>query len=68
MIFEEHQTGMLDCLGQVWTWVSGESVAAATLVGVWANVIQCRSSNSRIECKSSNQRIECKSSNARIET
>ena len=31
MIFEEHQTGMLDCLGQMWTWVTADSPEAGSV-------------------------------------
>jgi hypothetical protein len=27
MNLEQHQGGMLECLGQMWTWVSGEAEA-----------------------------------------
>jgi hypothetical protein len=36
----------------------GAGAGAATLVGRWSNVIDCRSANQRIDCQSSNQRID----------
>lgn len=55
----EYGTGTSDYLGQMWTWVSGESaVDPVTIVGVWSNVIQCHSANQRIECLSANKRLE----------
>lgn len=44
-------------MGWVRTWVSGEGAVAATIVGSWSNVIECRSVNQRIECESSNKRL-----------
>lgn len=35
----EYRTGQTDYLGQMLTWVSGESAATATIVGQWSDVI-----------------------------
>lgn len=33
MITELHQSGQLDCLGQMWTWVSGTAAAPVVVDG-----------------------------------
>jgi hypothetical protein len=36
----------------------GIAVQAATIVGAWSRIIDCRSQNKRIECTSVNKRID----------
>jgi hypothetical protein len=54
MILEQHQGGMLECLGQGWTWVSVESsvVPLTDLVGAWSDVITIYSDSDQINIRS----------------
>ena len=37
---EHDQTGSLDYLGQMWTWVSAQAGVTATMTGPWINVME----------------------------
>jgi hypothetical protein len=55
---EQHQNGMLECLGQMRTWVSGTSSASSAIVGSWSDVLRLESDDCRIDLVSRNERLD----------
>ena len=60
MILEqtEYRTGQTDYLGQMWTWVSGESAAGATISGRWSDIEYIHANRDRTAIHADRSRIE----------
>ena len=68
MLFELHQSGGLDCLGQMWTWVGVESSVDTGLIGLWSNVQRITGNNQRQELIGDRQRVALTGNRERVET
>jgi hypothetical protein len=67
MILEPQQSGGLDYLGQMWTWVSGEAVAAATITGKWSDIELIHADRTRTAISSDRGRTAIHADRSRIE-
>lgn len=54
----EYGTGTSDYLGQMWTWVSGESAVAATITGKWSDIEHIHANRDRTAIHADRARIE----------
>ena len=67
MLFELNQSGGLDCMGQMWTWVSVPGGSDNGLEGHWSNVQRITGNNQRQELIGNRQRIEISGNRERVE-